>query len=140
MAIHSKDTVVKLDTSVGVLTDISAYCDKVELPEELDVQEVTVFGSAYRQWMPGFSDSDGSIGGPWTRASDAFFAPIMAGFSASTLASVTIEYAPEGTAASDRKITGEVILKNYKVSSDINSPVTWSADVKVTNGLTRTTY
>jgi hypothetical protein len=140
MAIHSKETVVKLDTSVGVLTDISSYCDKVELPEELDIQEVTVFGSTSRQFLAGYTDADGSIGGPWTRASDAFFAAIMTAFAAGTLASVSLEYAPEGITASDRKILGEVILKNYKVSSDINSPITWSADIKVTGGLTRTTY
>jgi len=140
MAIHSKETVVKLDTSGGVLTDISTYCNKVELPQELDLKEVTVFGSSSRQWLAGYTDSDGKISGPWTRASDAFFAPIMAAFEAGTLASVSLEYGPEGTTASDRKILGEVILKNYQVSSDIDSPVMWSADLKVTGGLTRTTY
>lgn len=140
MAIHSKDTVVKLDTSGGVLTDISTYCNKVELPQDIDVKEVTTFGSSNRAWLAGFNDSDGKISGPWTRASDAFFAAIIAGFADSSLASVSLEYAPEGTSSGDRKIYGEVILKNYQVSSDVDSPVMWSADLKVTGGLTRTTY
>lgn len=140
MAIHSKLTVVKLDTSAGVLTDISAYCNKCELPQDLDIKEVTVFGSTSRQWLAGFSDSDGSIGGPWTRASDAFFTAIFAALAAGTLTSSSLEYGPEGADTGDRKFSGEVILKNYKVTSGVDNPVEWSADFKVTGGITPGAY
>jgi predicted secreted protein len=140
MAIHSKLTVFKLDNASAALTDISSYCNKVELPTELDLKEVTVFGSTARQWLPGFGDGDIKIGGPWTRAQDSFFTLISAAFQAGTLASVSFEYGPEGADSSDRKLTGEAILTNYQVSSDVDSPVEWSADLKVTGGITFTTY
>ena len=140
MAIHSKLTVFKLDTAAGALTDISSYCNKVEVPTELDLKEVTVFGSTSRQWLPGFADGDIKIGGPWTRASDAFFTATVAAFQAGTLASVSFEYGPEGADSSDRKMLGEAIATNDQVSSDVDSPVEWSMDLKVTGGITFTTY
>ena len=140
MAIHSKITVVKLDTSGGVLTDISTYCNKVSMPRSLDLNDVTVFGSTSKQYLPGFADGDVSMGGPWTRAQDQFFSPIFAAFQAGTLASVSFEYGPEGADAADVKHSCELIMTDYEPGSDVGNPVEWSAKFKVTGAITVATY
>jgi hypothetical protein len=140
MAIHSKLTVVKLDTSGGVLTDISTYCNECSMPRELDLKDVTTFGATSRAWLAGFADGDVKLKGPWTRAADNFFSPIFAAFRAGTLSSVSFEYGPEGSDTGDVKHTAELIMTNYEPGSSVDDPVEWSADFKVTGDITATTF
>ncbi len=140
MAIHSKLTVVKLDTSLGVLTDISGYCKEATLPHEMDIKDVTTFGNSYRQWLAGFGNGTAKLSGPWTRAADQFFSPIYTAFVAGTLTSVSLEYGPEGSTTGCIKYSCELIMKNYEPGSKVDDPVEWSADFQITGALTVGTY
>lgn len=140
MAVHSKVTVVKLDSSVGVLTDISSYCKKSGFPEKLDLEDVTTFGSTSKQWLAGFADGDVDLSGPWTRTAHQFFSAIKTAFRDATVASVSFEYAPEGTAAGAIKESCELIMTDYEVMSDVTGPVEWTAKFKVTGAVTEGTY
>lgn len=140
MAIHSKLTVVKLDSSVGVLTDISSYCNKSGFPEKLDLDDVTTFGNTSKQWLAGFADGDVDLGGPWTRTAHTFFSAIKTAFRDGTVSSVSFEYAPEGTSAGSIKETCELIMTDFDVMSDVKGPVEWTAKFKVTGAVTETTY
>jgi hypothetical protein len=140
MAIHSKLTVFKLDSSVGVLTDISTYCNKSDFPEKLDLDDVTTFGVTSKQWLAGFADGDVNISGPWTRASHQFLSAIKTAFRDGTVSSVSVEYAPEGTSSGCIKKTAELIMTDYQTMSDVKGPVEWTAKFKVTGAVTETTY
>jgi hypothetical protein len=140
---HSKLSVVKLDTSGGVLTDISTYCNKVEMPQELEENDCTTFGAGnYRDYLAGFAAGTVEIGGPWTRASDNHFAPIYAAFKAGTLTSVSFEYGPEGSDSGDLKKTAELVMLSYSgAMADVSNPQEWTASFRIkTPGVTDTTY
>jgi hypothetical protein len=140
MAIHSKLTVVKLDTSGGVLTDISTFCNACSVPRELDLLDVTTFGATSKAYLSGFADGTVTMGGPWTRALDNHMSPIFAAFKAGTLASVSFEYGPEGADSGDVKYSGELIMTNYEPGSDVENAVEWSAEFQVTGDITVGTY
>jgi hypothetical protein len=141
MAIHSKLSVVKLDTSGGVLTDISTYCNKMEMPRELDLLDVTTFGATDRLYLTGFADATVSMGGPWTRALDNHMAPIFAAFKLGTLVSVTVEYGPEGADTGDVKQTAELVMTKYSgAMADVENAQEWEAEFQVTGGVTVTAY
>ena len=141
MAIHSKLSVVKLDTSGGVLTDISTYCNKFEVPRELDLLDVTTFGATSKQYLTGFADATISAGGPWTRALDNHMSPVFAAFKAGTISSVSFEYGPEGADVGDVKYTGECVMVKYGgASAEVESAQEWEAEFQVTGDVTVTTY
>jgi hypothetical protein len=110
LAIHSKLSVFFLDTAGGVLTNISTSVDEVELPEELDLLDVTTFGATSKQYIVGFADAKLSIGGPWDRTTAQMLGALKAAFRDGTLASATFEYGPEGNASGDVRYTGECVL------------------------------
>ncbi len=138
--VHSKITVVKVDTSGGLLTDVSTYCREFSVPRELDLLDVTTFGATAKQWLAGFADATVSASGPWSREADNHWAPIYAAFQAGTLASVSFEYGPEGTDSGDKKHYGEMIMTKYEPGSSVDKEVEWSAEFQVTGGVTVTTY
>jgi hypothetical protein len=140
MAIHSKLTVVKLDTSGGVLTDISTYCREVQMPRELDLLNVTTFGATSKAFLSGFADGTVTMSGPWTRAQDQMFTAIFDAFRAGTLASVSFEYGPEGADTGDVKHSCELIMTSYEPGSDVEQEVEWSAEFQVTGAITSGTY
>lgn len=137
---HSKVSKVKLDTSGGVLTDISDAVDKVEFDETLEQGDITTFGATSKQWLAGYADGKVSMGGPWSRSQHSHFAAVKSAFVAGTLASVSLEYGPEGTDTGDIKKTCEVILTDYKVSSASKDPVRWEAEFMITGTVTETVY
>ncbi len=139
--IHSKLSVVKLDTSGGVLTNISTYCNKFSNGRMLDKSKVTCFGATDHAYLAGFGDGKVSLGGPWTRALDNHMSPIYAAMKAGTLATVTFEYGPEGSDSGDVKYTGELIMDEYTgPEAEVESPQEWTAEFTVSGGVTVTTY
>ena len=138
---HSKLSVVKIDTSGGVLTDVSTYCNKCETPRELDLQKTTTFGATDHTYITGFADATVTVGGPWSREIDNHMSPIFAAFKAGTLASVTFEYGPEGSDSGDVKYTGEMVMTSYTgAQADVENVEEWEAEFQVTGGITVTTY
>lgn len=141
MAIHSKLSVVKLDTSGGVLTDVSTYCNKMEVPRELDLLDVTTFGATDKAYLAGFADATVSMGGPWTRALDNHMSPIFAAFKAGTISSVSFEYGPEGSDTGDVKYTGELVMTSFGgPMADVQNAQEWEAEFQVTGGVTVSAY
>ncbi len=140
-AVHSKLSVVKLDTSGGVLTTISTYCNAQEWPRELDLIDVTTFGATDRLYIAGFADATVSMGGPWSRALDNHMSPIFAAFKAGTIDSVSAEYGPEGADVGDVKYTAEVVMVNYSgPRAEVENAQEWEAEFQVTGGVTVATY
>jgi hypothetical protein len=141
MAIHSKLSVVFLDTAGGALTNISTHCNAFEQPRELDLLDVTTFGATSKAYLSGFADGTVTMGGPWTRALDNHMSPIFAAFKAGTLASVSFEYGPEGSDTGDVRYSGELIMTNYSgAKADVQNAQEWDAEFQVTGDVTVNTY
>lgn len=137
---HSKLSVVKLDTSGGVLTDISDACDKCDFEQTLEQGDITTFGSQFKQWLAGYSDGKVSIGGPWSRNLHTHMTALQDAFIAGTITTASFEYGPEGTTAGDAKKTCELIMTTYKTTSASKDPVRWEAEFMMSGTVTSTTY
>ncbi len=138
---HSKLAVVKIDTSGGVLTDVSTYCNSASLERELEENDITTFGATSRQFIAGFANGSFNVGGPWSRESDTFFSAIFTAMRAGTLATVSFEYGPEGEASGDIKYSGELVMNTYSgANAEIDNPQEWEAEFRISGNLTTGTY
>lgn len=131
---HGKGTVFKVDNSGGTLTDISAYCNNVDFPREVDTPETTTFGNDDRTYIVGLRTATISVSGYW----DATLDDVLGQIVGSGL--VTFEYGPQGSTSGDIKYTGECILTSYGEASPVDGVATWTADFQVTGAVSRTTY
>jgi len=138
--IHSKLTVVFLDNAAGALQDISQYCNSVSFPQELEEVDTTSFGATSRTFIPGFAAGTLSLSGNWDRTFDGIMSGVYAAFRAGTLTSVTFEYGPEGNTAGDVRYTGEAVMLSYEKSSEVEDPVAWSSELRVSGTVTVNTY
>lgn len=132
---HGKDSVFKLDNSGGSLTDISAYVNNVDFPETVDVAETTVLGKDNKTYIVGLKDATISLSGLWDSTADAIFGAVLG-----QSATLSFEYSPEGTSSGKVKYTGETILTNYAISSPVGDVVAYSADLQVSDSITRGTH
>jgi hypothetical protein len=138
--IHSKLSKAKLDTSLGVLTDISDACDEVDMPEELELIETTTFGATSKTYLVGFADGKISLGGPWSRNLHTHFGALKVAFRDGTISSASFEYGPEGTDSGDIKISCETVLTSFQKTSAAKEAVRWKAELQITGTVTETTY
>lgn len=131
---HGKSTVFKIDNSGGTLTDISAYCNNVDFPREVDAPETTTFGVDDRTYIVGLRGATLSIAGFWDSTVDS----VLAGIVGSGL--VTFEYGPQGSTSGEIRYTGECILTSYAQGSPVDGVATFTADFQITAAVTRNTY
>ena len=133
--VHGKDSVFKLDNSGGSLTDISAYVNSVDMPQTVDVAETTVLGKDNKTYIVGLKDATISLAGLWDSTADAIFGAVLG-----QSATLSFEYSPEGTTSGNVKYTGEAILTSYSKNSPVGDVVTYSADLQVSDAVTRGTH
>lgn len=131
---HGKSTVFKIDNSGGTLTDISAYCNNVDFPREVDAPETTTFGNDDRTYIVGLRTATLSVSGFW----DATVDGILAGIVGSGI--VSFQYGPQGSTAGEVQYEGECILTSYGQGSPVDGVATFTADFQITGAVTRTTY
>jgi predicted secreted protein len=134
---HGKNAVFKVDNSSASLTDISTYCDSVQLPRSIATAETTTFGvtGGAKTYITGLSDSTVSISGKWDSALDAVLAGVVG---QDTL--LNWNYGPGGSTTGYVKFTGSAILTKYSVDSPVGDVVKFSADFQVSGPVTRTTW
>ncbi len=133
--VHGKDSVFKIDNSGGSLTDISAYVNSVDMPQTVDVAETTVLGKDNKTYIVGLKDATISLAGLWDSTVDAIFGAVLG-----QSATLSFEYSPEGTTAGNIKYTGEAILTSYSKNSPVGDVVSYSADLQVSDAVTRGTH
>jgi hypothetical protein len=133
---HGKSAYFNLDTVGNSPTDLSAYCDNIDMPQELETAETTVFGNSAKTYIAGLQGASISVSGPWDPTLDAHMTAIQAAPPSSS----TFIVGPQGSTAGQRKYTGECHVTNYSVSAPVGDKVTWSADLLVTGAVTRTTF
>ena len=133
--VHGKDSVFKIDNSGGSLTDISAYVNSVDMPQTVDVAETTVLGKDNKTFIVGLKDATISLAGLWDSTVDGIFGAVLG-----QSATLSFEYSPEGTSSGAVKYTGEAILTSYSKNSPVGDVVSYSADLQVSDAVTRGTH
>jgi hypothetical protein len=129
-----------LDNAAGSLTNLSAYIDNVDAPQNVDMLETSVFGTAAKTFIAGMSDGDTiSISGPYDVAVHTHLTALKAAQAAGT-ASHSFQWGPGGSVASQAKITGEVLLASYQLSSGVGGRAEYSASLQVTGATTNATF
>lgn len=131
---HGKNTSFKLDTSGGVLTDISTKLNNVDFPREVELVETTTFQAGAKTYVVGFADAKISLQGRWDATIDAHLNGLI-GFE-----TASFEYGPEGTTTGMVKYTGEAILTKYQKTSPVNGVAGFTAELQVTGQTTRSTF
>lgn len=129
-----------LDTAAGSLTNIQPYLDDVGAPQTVDTLDVTAFGTAAKASIVGLSDGDTiSIKGPYDVAIHTHLTGLKAAQAAGT-ASHSFMWGPGGSVASEAKVSGEVLLASYELSSGVAGRAEWSASLQVTGAVTNATF
>lgn len=139
---HGKGAAFRLDDNAGSLTDISTYLDEVGFPQTIETGETTTFQSAggAKTYVVGLRDATVTLSGKFDPTVDALIEGDIASLSAGSIASVSFEYGPAGSASSAVQYTGEALITNYEVSAPVGDVVTFSCDLQVTGAVTRGAY
>lgn len=138
--IHSKLSKFSVDTSGGVLTDISDSIDEVTFPEDLELVETTTLGLTSKTYLVGYADGKVKISGNWNRTLHGHLSALKTAFRDGTLASASVQYGPEGTDSGDTKITCEVVMTSYEKSTKVKDQVKFSAEFQITGAVTESTF
>ena len=126
-----KDLAMYLDSSTGVLTDISADVNQQSLAKTIELLEDTGMGIQYQSFLPGLAGAKISLNGFLNTTMDAILGPLMAGNTSITKTAAFKAY-------TGRYYKGEVWLGDIEISGDKGSLETWSSTLTVDDALTRT--
>lgn len=133
--VHGKGTDVQVDSpTCDALQDISAYCNNVDFPRDVNADEITTFGNDDRVYLTGLRGATISITGFWDATLDGILAPNLGA------GERTVQYGPAGTGGGSIQYQAECILTNYTQTSPVDGPAGFSADFQITGAVTRGTY
>ena len=132
---HGKNTVFKIDDSIGTLRDISTYLEDVDFPQPVETSETTTFGNTSKTFITGVKSSTISISGNFDPVADGYLSGILG--MANT---ASFEYGPQGSTVGNIKYTGECICTAYNVKGAIGGAVKFTASFQVSGAVTRGTY
>lgn len=135
-----KDAWLMIDGIAGTGVDVTNYVDQASLDQPIDTNDVSVFGTNAKSFIPGLSDG-GSMGfsGPLDVALGTFLATLKAGHAAGS-ASSTIVFAPGGSVSGQIKQTCEGYVTSYNVSVGVGGRVEYTASMQVTGAVTNATW
>lgn len=125
-----------LANAANSLQNLSAYADNLGLPQSTEQLDVTTFGNASKNFIPGLQDGDTlTMSGPYdvvihTHLTTAKNAGSLLGFI----------FGPGGSVASQARTAGSVYVANYQVTTGVGGRVEYSASLQVTGALTNGTF
>ena len=124
----AKDAVLKIDSYLGTLTDVSAYLTSLSFSESGNVIQTTTFGDVYQEYIRGQADLTFSIEGIY----DPLMGTLL--FALGTAGAGSWEFYPQGVAVGKLRYGGEALLTSSSVPSSLDEAVTYSAEFQVTAG------
>ena len=104
------------------------------IDETIDTVEDTSMGDSSKTYLASIKDFSGSVDVLYDETDTNGQTALSVG------SSVTLNFAPEGTASGDVKLTGTAIVTGKSVSSSFDGLVESTITVQGTGGLTTTTY
>jgi len=137
---HGKNAHFSLDGTAGTLVVISDTLNEISLPREIETAETTAFGLNDKTYITGLGDATISLSGMFDATVDTAIAGNITNLKSGSVASLSFEYGPSGSAASSPKFTGEALITSYEISSPVGDVITYSLELQVTGGVTGTTF
>lgn len=137
---HGKNAYFALDGTAASLVNISDTLNEISMPREIETAETTAFGSGDKSYISGLADATISLSGMFDATTNTLISGDITNLKTGSVASLSFEYGPSGSAASSPKFTGEAIITSYEVSSPVGDVVTYSLELQVTGGVTATTF
>ena len=107
---------------------------KSSIDAQPDTVEDTSMGDSAKSYLASIKDFSGSVDVLYDETDTNGQTALAVG------ASVTLNFAPEGTASGDVKLTGTAIVTGKSITSSFDGLVEASITVQGTGGLTTTTY
>jgi len=104
------------------------------IDETIDTVEDTSMGDASKSYLASIKDFSGTVDVLYDETDTNGQTALSLG------ASVTLNFAPEGTASGDVKLTGTAIVTGKSITSSFDGLVESTITVQGTGGLTTTTY
>lgn len=135
--------ILSLDNGAGAPTDISAYVSKVDADFPVTMGDTTTLGSGSETGIPVIKGmSKIQVSGVTDPAVTTQLGVIRSngGGLTTTNASLSFIYGPMGSATGNPKYTGECFLSDFKLSTDVKSPNTWTAELSTTGDVTAGVY
>ena len=104
------------------------------IDETIDTVEDTSMGDSSKTYLASIKDFSGSVDVLYDETDTNGQTALSVG------SSVTLNFAPEGTASGDVKLTGTAIVTGKSITSSFDGLVESTISVQGTGGLTTTTY
>ena len=120
--------------TVQVGSNSIAEIRSFSIDETIDTVEDTSMGDASKSYLASIKDFSGSIDVLYDETDINGQTALAVG------ATVTLNFAPEGTASGDVKLTGSAIVTGKSINSSFDGLVEASISIQGTGGLTTTTY
>ena len=126
-----KDIVLKMDSSTGVLKDITSYISNASIRHTQDTIEDTSMADEERSYLFGLAGASIPLAGMVNTTTDDIFGPLLGN---RTTATKTIQY----TAYSGRVYRGEFLVTSVEYTGSTNSLETFSSEATLDGVMTRT--
>lgn len=137
--VHGKDSFCALDDSGGTERTLSSYVDSVSDTMGRALSEVTAFGDEGVRNIPGLQNSTFSLSGHWDPTTTTGPNAVLSGLLTASDVS-TIQFGPAGNAASAIKLSADVWLTSYAITSAVADKVSFQADFQVDGTVTFGTF
>lgn len=137
---HGKNAQFRLDGTGGTLVNISDTLNEITMPREIETAETTAFGNADKTYITGLADATISLSGMFDATVDTTINGDITNLKSGSVATLSFEYGPSGSAGGSPKFTGEAIITSYEIGSPVGDVVTYSLELQVTGGVTAGTF
>lgn len=138
--VHGKGARFNMDNASGVLTDYSDVVTEANISISTDTADTSHFGSNAKTYIVGQNDATSSVSALFDRALLTTLTSTMTAIQNGTLASVTVELAPEGTAPGATKISQEMLITSLEIGASVGDVVSASFELQRTGPTTFGTY
>lgn len=137
---HGKNAYFALDGTAASLVNLSDTLNEISMPREIETAETTAFGTGDKTYISGLADATVSLSGMFDATIDTTIGGNIANLKSGSVASLSFEYGPAGSAGGSPKFTGEALITSYEVSSPVGDVVTYSLELQVTGGVSASTF
>lgn len=130
---------VKAETNATVTYNsnaLTAYCNQADVAAAIDQLDVTDLASTAKESLTGFAEWTISLGGFWDATIDGYLAPDAV--TPGTKRTAVIAYNDDTTTVT-YTWTSNAEIRNYNISAQVGSPLTWTAELMLSGAPGRAT-
>lgn len=133
-------TAFYIANTAASLQNLSPYLDNVDVPQTVEVLDVSTFGTAAKQFINGLTDGDTiTVSGPYDVTTWTHFTALKAAQSAGSGLAGYI-WGPGGSVASQARSAGSVWVQSVTTSSGVGGRVEFSASLQVSGAVSNGTF